>query len=313
MDREDGCDLVVIGASAGGVAALIELVQRLPVTLDAAIVVVLHLPSGGRSELASILRRSGPLPVSTASDGAPVALGHVYVAPPDHHTLVEDGRLRLVVGPKENGHRPSIDPLFRSAAASRGPHVIGVVLSGMLDDGTAGLREVKRCGGVAIVQDPAEALYGGMAESAIANVQVDEVARLATIAELLTSLTSAGSGDAPAVGSQTGLACPACGGAVREVRDGPLLRLRCHAGHGYTLDGFLAAQASTVEAKVLRAIQALREKAASSRRMARRLSERDLDAAAEHMGRVADQSESYASLLEQSLRVGVLGPGIDEG
>jgi two-component system chemotaxis response regulator CheB len=332
-DRTGSCDLVVVGASAGGVAALIELVHALPANLGAAVVVVLHLPTGGRSVLASILGRSGTLPVSTVRDAEPLRPGHIYVAPPDHHTVVEDGHLRLVLGPKENGHRPSIDPLFRSAASSYGPRVAGVVLSGMLDDGTAGLREVKRAGGLAFVQDPDEATYSSMAKSAIANVEVDEIAPLATIAKLLGSLTSGRGREARSAGmnemsdegralaieeaterygAPSGFTCPECGGAIWEIDDGALVRFRCHVGHAYSMESFLSAQSADVEAVVWSAVRALREKASISRRMAGRLDVRDLESAARRMRAVADESERYAALLEQGLRARTLDAGIDE-
>jgi two-component system chemotaxis response regulator CheB len=167
-------DLVVIGASAGGVEALRTLVSALPDDLAAGLLIVLHLPAGGTSALDSVLATVSPLPVRVAEDGAPIEKGHLYVAPPDHHLLVDGDQLALSDGPPENGHRPSIDALFRSAAA-RGPSTVGIVLSGVLDDGTAGLVAIKSRGGLAIVQDPVDAAYRGMPDSAVANVAVDHL------------------------------------------------------------------------------------------------------------------------------------------
>jgi two-component system chemotaxis response regulator CheB len=182
-------DVVVVGASAGGVEALARLVASLPADLSAAVLVVLHVLPGGRSVLGEILARAGRLPAATAVDGDRIERGRIYVAPPDHHLLLDGETLRLSGGPRENGHRPAIDLLFRSAAQSRGPRVIGVVLTGLLDDGAAGLRRIKERDGAAVVQSPDDALYPAMPSSAIAATDVDAVIPLdqmaATIARLL--------------------------------------------------------------------------------------------------------------------------------
>jgi two-component system chemotaxis response regulator CheB len=181
-------DLVVIGASAGGVEALKRLVADLPADLPAAVCVVLHIAPTSSSALAGILDRAGRLPCSPAIDGEPLRAGHIVVAPPDHHLIVEDGRARLTMSARENGHRPAVDTLFRSAAAARGDAVVGVVLSGTRDDGAAGLAVIKSRGGVAVVQDPDDALYAGMPTSALANVQVDAVAPIELIGRSIVSL-----------------------------------------------------------------------------------------------------------------------------
>src|SRR5438067_709785 len=176
-----GRDLVVVGASAGGVEALRATVARLPADLPATVLVVLHLSRGAFSALASILRRSGPLPAEVAFDGAPLRYRQIYVAPADHHLLVAAGQARLSRGASENGHRPAIDPLFRSAARAYGNRVIGVVLSGTRDDGAAGLLSIVGHGGAALVQDPGEALYGSMPANAL---ELVPAATVATAAEL---------------------------------------------------------------------------------------------------------------------------------
>src|SRR5579864_7798260 len=183
-----GHDIIVIGASAGGVEALVKLVGQLPGDLPAAVFVVLHIPAESPSLLPGILERSGPLPASQPGDNEAIRSGHIYVASPDYHLLIEQGRVRQMRGPKENRHRPAIDPLFRSAALTYGPRVVGVILTGALDDGTAGLLAVKRRGGVAIVQDPDEALYPSMPLSALENVEVDYTLPLASIGPQLEQL-----------------------------------------------------------------------------------------------------------------------------
>lgn len=167
--------LVVIGASAGGVEAISTIVSKLPPDLNAAVFVVLHIPHNATSYLPQILSRAGPLRAIHPDAESRIEPGVIYVAPPDKHLLITYGKVITVRGPRENGHRPAVDPLFRSAAESYGSDVIGVVLSGNLDDGTAGLAAIKQQGGIAIVQSPKEALYQGMPVSAIEHVVVDHV------------------------------------------------------------------------------------------------------------------------------------------
>jgi two-component system chemotaxis response regulator CheB len=168
-------DIVVVGASAGGVEALLELVHTLPDRLNASIFITTHFPAGGTSTLPRILSRAGRLPVSHPTDGEPIVAGRIYTAPPDVHLLLQRQRIELVRGPPEHGHRPAIDPMFRSAAVAFGPRVIGVVLTGNLDDGTSGLAAIKRRGGLAVVQDPADALFPSMPQSALDHIAVDRV------------------------------------------------------------------------------------------------------------------------------------------
>jgi two-component system chemotaxis response regulator CheB len=182
--------LVAIGASAGGVEPLRTLVAALPADFPAAVAIVLHTSPGSPGVLHELLGRVATMPVINAANGTAIHSGRVYVAPPDCHLLVEPGRLRLTRGPRENRFRPAIDPLFRSAAQVYGPAAIGIVLTGSLDDGTAGLWMIKRLGGVAIAQDPDEAMFRSMPESAIRYVDVDHVARLSEIAPLLVRLTT---------------------------------------------------------------------------------------------------------------------------
>lgn len=183
-------DIVVIGASAGGVDALSGLVQRPPRDLGAAVFVVLHVSPSRTSVLPMILSRRGALPAEHPLDGSVIERGRIYVAPPDRHLVLEDSRIRVIPGPKQNGHRPAIDPLFRSAARTFRERVIGVILSGTLDDGTLGLRAVKKLGGVALVQDPEEALYPAMPNSAIVHAGPDRVGSIGELAQVIVDLAS---------------------------------------------------------------------------------------------------------------------------
>lgn len=296
-----GHDIVVIGASAGGVEALAELFSQMPPDVPASFFVVLHVPERGTSVLPEILSRHGPLPARHPADGAVIEPGGVYVAPPGHHLLVKRGRVRVVRGPRENGARPAVDPLFRSAAAAYGPRVVAVVLSGTLDDGTAGLQTVKGRGGTAVVQDPEEALYAGMPRSAVENVPVDHVLTLARIAPLLVRLANTpvvetkGGGEVPddirdeidAVemaprlvhagdhpGTPSGYTCPECHGALWEIQEGELVRFRCRVGHAYSVETLLSEQGTAMEAALWTALRALEERAALSKGMAERMERR---------------------------------------
>ncbi len=181
-------DLVVIGASAGGVETLTRIVPALPPDLPATICVVLHLAPRSPSALAHILSRAAPMPCRAAVDGEPLRPSEILVAPPDRHLEIQDGVVRLTMGPAENGHRPAVDVLFRSAAAAKDSHVVGVVLSGTRDDGTAGLAVIKASGGLAIVQDPEDALYPGMPASALANVVVDAIVPTKLVAGTIAAM-----------------------------------------------------------------------------------------------------------------------------
>src|SRR5262245_31752512 len=253
-----GRDIIVVGASAGGVPALQALVHGLPRDLPAAVFVVLHLSPHTPSLLSPILRRAGHLPATEAADGDKIEHGRIYVAPPDLHLLVNRGVVRVVHGPRENRHRPAIDPLFRSAAVAYGPRVIGVVLSGALDDGASGMRAVKMGGGISIVQDPEEASSPGMPRSVIENAPVDYrlpameipkvLARLAreTIDEgalvmpeqIRTEAEIAEQRLSPTelrerledIASVTMLTCPDCNGSLWELKNDTQLRYRCHVG-----------------------------------------------------------------------------------
>lgn len=274
--------LIVIGASAGGLEALEALVRDLPPDLPAAVCIVLHI--GDRPTAApSILDRAGPLPASHARDREPLRAGHVHVAPPGCHLVVEAPRcLRLLRGPREHSTRPAVDPLFRSAARACGPAVIGVVLSGALNDGTAGLAEIKRRGGVAVVQDPTDARYPGMPRSALDHVAVDHCVPAAAMGALLGRLAAERDADAapPAASKEApmegiydlnrpaALTCPDCGGALRETKVDTLPYFTCHIGHRYGADSMEEAQLHMVEQAFEVALRALNERAALCLRLA---------------------------------------------
>lgn len=289
-----GHDLVVVGASTGGVEALTYLVHGLPEDLPASMCVVMHIPAQSHSYLPQILSRHGPLPATHAMDGEPLAPGHIYVAPPDRHLLVEHGRLRLSRGPKENRARPAVDPLFRSAALAYGPRVIGMVLTGALDDGTSGLFSVKERGGIAVVQDPEDALIPSMPASAFEYVDVDHCVPLSAMPALLTRLVREpvdveAAGPVPELlryeanmaemdegtmeqaetpGALSSLTCPDCGGPIYELRDGKLIRFRCRSGHAFTYETMAAGQAEAVEEALWVAVNTLMESCQLSERLA---------------------------------------------
>src|SRR4051794_4429813 len=288
-------DVVVVGASAGGVEAVSRFVAELPREIRASIFVVLHI-SRGKSMLPEILTRAGRLPAAHPTDREPLQYGRIYVAPPDHHMIVQDGSVRVVHTASENGLRPAVDPLFRSAARAYGSRVIGVVLTGALDDGTAGVAAIKEAGGVTIAQDPEEAFSPGMPRSAINTGFVDHVLALRDIPLLIGALVEE---DAPALagraagpplrameralgepplalhgkdrpGRPSVFTCPECHGTLWEADEGGVLRFRCRVGHVYSPDSMLSAQTDEVDRALWVALRTLEERAALSHRLAER-------------------------------------------
>lgn len=239
-------DIVVVGASAGGIEAVRVLVVSLPADFAASVFIVVHTSPEAPSMLADILDRSGRLPAITPNDGERIRPGTVYVAPPDRHLLIEPNRVRITRGPKENRFRPAVDPLFRSAAQTYGPRAVGVILSGYLDDGTAGLWTVKQLGGTAVVQDPADAVVPYMPLNAMTHVQVDYCLPVEEIAPLLVRLTTAAAEEEGAfqvpkeveievniakeqkaleagvlqLGEPSNYACPECHGVLLQLQEG---------------------------------------------------------------------------------------------
>lgn len=286
-------DLVVVGASSGGVEALMALLGGLPEDFPAAIFVVLHLRPDYPSQLPAILNRAGRLPVAHAVDGEPIRRGRVYVAPPGMQTYVHRGHISVQRGPAENLYRPAVDPLFRTAAHHYGARVIGVILTGSMDDGAAGLLAVRRGGGATVVQDPREAMFPSMPDKARQAAQPDHVLALAAIPPLLVELVSEYAGDdclstevpletreeAPhgarfltsaEQGEPADIACPDCHGTLWEIDEPGGIRFRCRVGHGYSEDAMLKAHRDSVERALYVALRALEERVALLRKLAER-------------------------------------------
>ena len=282
--------LVVIGASAGGVGALLELAASLPAAFSAPVCVVLHV-GNNHSIMPELLANRGRLRAVHARDGDALVPGRIFIAPPDNHLLVEDGRLRLTRGPRENHTRPAVDPLFRSAALSWGARCIGVILTGYLDDGTAGLAAVKLRQGTTVVEDPATAYQPSMPRSALENVEVDFCVPVQEIGPLLARLVARpvpedapapdrlvheveinmGSDDKDklaAIAAPSSLTCPDCGGALWELNEQRPLRYRCHTGHAFTARTLEHAQAEAGELALRSSVRALAEREMLVRRMA---------------------------------------------
>ncbi len=325
-------DLVVIGASAGGVETLKQVVADLPPDLKAAVCIVLHISPESPSALASILRRSGPLPCHPAREGERLELGQIVVAPPDHHLVIEDRHVHLTVGPRENGHRPAVDVLFRSAAATADGRVVGVVLSGTRDDGAAGLATIKSNGGATIVQDPADALYAGMPASALAHVAVDAVVASARVATTIAAMVSgsfepeptpdpsgggAGNpGGGGADGPRMTTICPECGGVLTEVPQAGIAQWECRVGHRYSPESLADAQAQGVEAALWASVRILEDRVALLHRMAHQAEARQQLRSARSFRRRADAAAEHALLVREALgtaATSTLRLGIDDG
>ncbi|TPJ76337.1 chemotaxis protein CheB [Mesorhizobium sp. B2-6-2] len=327
-------NIIVIGASAGGIEPLKQIVANLPADLPAAIFVVLHI--GQVSCLPEILDRAGTLETRPATNGEEFRTGCIYVAPPGFHLLLHDDHMMLRRGPRENLARPAIDPLFRSAALSYGASVIGVLLSGALSDGTAGLRAVKSVGGLAVVQHPKDALVPAMIESALRYVEVDHCLPAAELGPLLAKLAVEPAGESfpppPAVRLEAAIAaqehstmqeadrlgelsvftCPECHGPLWEIEDGDMLRYRCHTGHAFTTDAVMEMQAVEAEEILWSLLRSHQQRATFATRMAERERAKRRSELAAEMGRRAKEYEADAAVIErilESRRVQVRGNG----
>lgn len=323
-------DRIVIGASAGGVQALSALVENLPPDLPAAVFIVLHIPAQAPSLLPAILSRNARVPVAHAINGEEITRGRVYVAPPDHHLLLENDHVKLVHGPKENLHRPSIDAMFRSAARSAGPRVIGVVLTGARDDGRVGMKAIKGRGGIAIVQDPREAPFPSMPLSVMQDITVDYSLPLREIPPLLSRLsreTAEEEGRYPVsdeveieariaeqemesseliasvekLGKISKLTCPDCHGALWEIKDENMLRYRCHVGHAYSAESLNEGQSQMLDVALWSAVRALEEQMILAKRIVERARQANNFRAMATFERRAHEAEVHSAMIRQLL------------
>ena len=304
-------DIIVIGASAGGVEALQEVVRRFPADLPAAVFVTMHIAPRSKSCLPEILSRVGVLPAAHAQDGAPVEHGNIYVAPPDHHLAIERGHMHLTCGPKEQHHRPCINVTFRTAALAYGERVIGVILSGELDDGTAGFWEIERRGGITVVQNPEEAAFPSMPLSALREIEVDHTVSAADMAPLLYRLVReeekvpaqhhVQGGHTHMDGQLTDLTCPDCRGTIWEVRRGNSKDYRCRVGHAFSAKTMLAEHFAAQEKALYAAIVALQEGASLANRLADQFDPDFSDRLRQEARERESQAETLRQLLDNRL------------
>jgi two-component system chemotaxis response regulator CheB len=286
-------DVLAVGTSAGGVEALLFLAKHLPREFPASVLVTIHLPRHARSSLDEVLSHAGSLPACFAGEGDRVKKGHIYIAPPDRHLLLEGDRLTLGIGPRENNARPAIDPMLRATAMCCGFRAVGVVLTGTLGDGASGLWALHQCGGFTVVQDPKDAAFAEMPLTALNRAAPDHVVRLADLPGLLNSLAQQPAGEPVSVprstryeveiaksgrssmnemdglGRRSVLACPDCGGVMWEIDEGEVTRYRCHVGHTYTDDLMSLALDDSLRRALASALRALEEREALARKLHR--------------------------------------------
>lgn len=322
-------NIIVVGASAGGFEALKTLVGKLPRDFNASIFVVWHMSPDIRGVLPQVLNRAETIHAAHAYDNEPILPNRIYVAPPDHHLLVESGRVRVTRGPKENRFRPAVDPLFRSAAYAYNNQVIGVVLSGALDDGTAGLWTIKHRGGLAIVQNPLDAEVPSMPENALREVAVDHSVSIAEMADLLVRLSteeiaesfevvmnddekteieiriaaesSAFESGVMKLGELTPYTCPDCHGVLSALRDGSLMRFRCHTGHAFSADSLLATVTESIEESLYSAIRGVEESIMLLNHLGDHFAEVNQKKLAALYFQKAQEAESRAQLVRQAV------------
>jgi len=324
-------DVIVIGGSAGSHSALRQIMSDLPADLPASIFVATHVPTGSSGYLADVLASAGPLPVSRAVDGQPVERGRVYTAVPDRHLLLVDGIMRLGDGPRENMTRPAIDPLFRSAALAYGPRAVGVILSGLLNDGASGLSAIKQCGGTAVVQHPLDAHADQMPVAALEATTVDQVVPADQIGRVLTQIVAADAGEAAhcpdnllleveiAAGARLGsqalrqiaepsaLSCPDCQGVLSEVKGEHPLRFRCQIGHGFTAE-VLVERSEEVGHAMRVALRIMEERVTLVTRMAQEARSTGRGVVAELYEARASEYGRYATILREAASASLREP-----
>ena len=297
-------DIIVVGASAGGVDALTRMIGQLPADFPAAVLLTVHIPPIGESLLPVVLRRAGALRAMHARDGERIEQGKMLIAPPDRHMIVEDRHVHLTRGPKENYARPAIDPMFRSAAAAYGARVVGIMLSGALDDGVAGLWEIKRRGGISIVQTPEDARHPNMPRNAMAHVPVDHIGTAAEIGVLLRGLTLENVPETPVeihrmAGIPTSISCPECRGSLELFSNGGgILEYRCRVKHAYSPEAMLAAHSETEERTLWSAVVALEEGAELAENLAPNLPDDTKNSAQETVKRNREAARGIRRVIE---------------
>jgi two-component system chemotaxis response regulator CheB len=322
-------NIIVIGASAGGFEALKKLVAGLPKDLQASLFIVWHMSPDIRGVLPQVLNRQETLHAAHAYDGEQILPSRIYVAPPDRHLLIEQNRVRVTRGPKENRFRPAVDPLFRSAAYAYGSRVIGVVLSGALDDGTAGLWTIKHRGGIAIVQNPLDAEVPSMPENAMREVEIDYSVSIAEMADLLVRLSkeevaessevnmqddektkieikiaaeeSAFESGVMKLGELTPYTCPDCHGVLSTLKDGKLLRFRCHTGHAFSADSLLSTVTENIEESLYSAIRGVEESIMLLNHLGDHFAEINQTKLAAIYFKKAQEAEQRAQLVRQAV------------
>jgi two-component system, chemotaxis family, protein-glutamate methylesterase/glutaminase len=308
-----GRDIVVIGASAGGIEALTALVGQLSPDLPSSLFIAQHV--GSKSVLPAILRRAGRLPASHPEHLTKIEPGHIYVAPPNMHMLLGEGVVRVESGPRENSVRPAADVLFRSAARRYGPRVIGVVLSGMLRDGTAGLMTIANARGITVAQDPKEAICPEMPRSAIERGAVQHVLPIREIVGLIERLSreqaapkerpmandSEDATDPRVNGEASAFSCPECGGVLWQLDTQGVLQFRCRVGHAYIDESLMDEQSEQLEGALWAAVRALEEHTHMNRRLARRATDHGHELTARRFDQHAADAEHHATLIRQAL------------
>ncbi len=321
-------DIIVIGASAGGIEALKEIVRGLPKDLQAAIFVVVHTSPASPDMIPAILSNAGVLPAVSVKNKDTIRHGCIYVARPNYHLLLENGIARAAYGPKENRHRPAIDPLFRSAAYAYGSRVVGVVLTGSLDDGTIGSQIIKSCGGTVVVQEPNDATFPCMPRNVVENVEIDYCLPLLQISPLLINLVNTPvekkerdtipddkkkasseimqmEGDSmeniEALGKPSAFVCPECNGGLYELHEGKLLSYRCQVGHAYSPLSLGMEQSEKVEGALWAALRLLKENVAINRKLALKAREFNSGLSAARFEENAHEANQHAEVLKQIL------------
>ncbi|MFP4349986.1 MAG: chemotaxis protein CheB [Desulfococcaceae bacterium] len=331
MNARNDRDILVIGASFGGLAVLRRLLSRLPEDFAAPVFIVQHISPTAETILHKILEANGPLPALLPEDGEKITPGTIYVAPPNRHLLVKKDHVAVVFGPKENRSRPSIDALFRSAAAYHTTRVAAVLLTGYLHDGVSGLNAVKRCGGITLVQDPNEAEAPELPQTAIDRVEIDHVLPLEGIGRKLLDIIGQPAGEPPEVpeeimedvkvseheipnidrmhevGDQTPYTCPECGGGLWRMKNEPITRYRCHTGHAFSEQSFLAGQAEVIENSLWATIRLVQERIDVLTRMAETARKKNREDSAADLEKKMEEMIYHVRTIRRFILSGLLG------